>query len=253
MTRSVQGLPCWYELTTPDPVASGAFYGALLGWEVTEVPMGAQSYFLNKRGDKNVSGMMTPDDAAIPPNWCFYIATENADDTAAAVVADGGGQIVAPMDVPGTGRFAILSDAQGAVFGILQPLPGDTGDAYAPDATGHGAWHELMTSDPQAAVAFYRKHFGWGLGEAMDIGAMGPYQLFAAGGGDAGGIMGQPQPDMPPFWGVYFRVDSIDAAQAAIPGLGGRIVNGPMEVPGGAWVLQGIDPQGAYFALTGKR
>ncbi|PWE29060.1 VOC family protein [Pararhodobacter marinus] len=253
MTRSVQGLPCWYELTTSDPAASGAFYGSLLGWETTEVPMGEQSYFLNTRDGKNVSGMMRPPAPDIPPNWCPYFGVESADDTVAGMLADGGQQIVAPTDVPGTGRFAIMADPQGAVFGLLQPLPGDTDEAYAPGQAGHGAWHELMTSDPVAAFGFYRKHLGWAPGEAMDMGAMGTYQLFAAGGGDAGGIMGQPQQGMPSFWGCYFGVPGIDAAQARIVELGGKVVNGPMSVPGDAWIVQAMDPQGAYFALTGPK
>jgi hypothetical protein len=56
-----------------------------------------------------------------------------------------------------------------------------------------------------------------------------------------------------PFWLYYVGVPAIDPAVETITTGGGRVINGPMEVPGGAWIVQGIDPQGAMFALVGMR
>jgi hypothetical protein len=53
-----------------------------------------------------------------------------------------------------------------------------------------------------------------------------------------------------PFWGYYFNVPSIDAGTAKIKAGGGKILNGPMEVPGGQWVVQAMDPWGAAFNLV---
>jgi len=52
---------------------------------------------------------------------------------------------------------------------------------------------------------------------------------------------------------VYFRVDGIERATARIAEAGGQVIHGPMEVPGGGWIVNGIDPDGAMFALTGTR
>ena len=61
-------------------------------------------------------------------------------------------------------------------------------------------------------------------------------------------------PDMPmSTWNHYFWVASIDAAQAAVQANGGQLINGPMQVPGDDWIIQGIDPQGAMFSLVGAR
>lgn len=255
MSDDYHGLPCWYELTTPDPLAAGAFYHAVIGWEVEKAPMEGFEYFLARQGTAMVAGMSKPAMPGIPPNWLTYFAVSDCDATVAAMLADGAGQIVPPSDIPGTGRFAILSDPQGAVFGLLQPLPmqAEQGGAYDPAKPGHGAWHELMSGDPVAGLAFYGRHLGWTASTAMPMGEMGTYQLFAREGRDIGGMMGLPQAGMPPCWLPYTGVTSIDRAKAAVEAGGGRVMQGPMEVPGGAFILQGTDPQGAWFALTGPR
>lgn len=257
MSKDFHGLPCWYEMTAPDPVAAGKFYAAVIGWTVAKAPMEGFDYYLASVGKRQAAGMMAPPMPGIPPNWCVYFAVSDCDATAAAIVADGGAQIAAPADIPGTGRFAIVSDPQGAAFGILQPLPmedGDGGGAYDPATPGFGAWHELMTPDPEAALAFYGKHFGWTPSTVMPMSTeMGNYYLFAGSMGDMGGMMGLPQKGMQPAWLPYLGVASIAKAKTAVEAAGGKVVHGPMEVPGGGWILQGIDPQGAYFALSGPK
>jgi predicted enzyme related to lactoylglutathione lyase len=82
------------------------------------------------------------------------------------------------------------------------------------------------------------------------MGEMGTYQLFAAGGSPAGGLMTKPAAIPQPFWGYYFNVPSIDAAAERVKAAGGKIVMGPHQVPGDQWIVQCTDPQGAYFALV---
>ncbi len=85
------------------------------------------------------------------------------------------------------------------------------------------------------------------------MGPIGTYQLFAAGGTTIGGMMNRP-PQMPvAAWQYYIAVPDIDAAMARATASGGQVINGPMEVPGGAWVINAIDPQGAHFSLVGAR
>jgi predicted enzyme related to lactoylglutathione lyase len=86
----------------------------------------------------------------------------------------------------------------------------------------------------------------------MDMGPMGVYQLMEIGGRDLGGIMTDPAFPRP-AWLVYFRVQSIEEAARRIVHAGGQVINGPMEVPGGGWIVNGLDLEGAMFALTGPR
>ena len=120
---------------------------------------------------------------------------------------------------------------------------------------GEASWHELMTTDAPAALKFYSEIFGWQPSEAMDMGAMGKYYMFNRAHAMIGGMMNKP-PEMaqvPPHWMIYFRVPNINDAADRITMNGGTITNGPMEVPGGDWVVNAIDPQGAAFALHAKK
>ncbi len=110
-----------------------------------------------------------------------------------------------------------------------------------------------MPATGRAAFDFYARQFGWTRDEAMDMGPMGVYQLFAAGGAPIGGMMTRSSQTPAPFWLFYFNVDDIEAAAARITGRGGQIVNGPMEVPGGSWIINALDPQQAMFAVVGPR
>lgn len=123
---------------------------------------------------------------------------------------------------------------------------------------GHVSWHELYSGDFDRDLAFYTGQFGWAKGEAMDMGEMGSYQLVSQTGatdfqGMTGGIMPVIKEMPMPVWLFYFTVGDIDAAVGRVTAGGGTILNGPMEVPGGAWIIQATDPQGAMFALVGSK
>jgi predicted enzyme related to lactoylglutathione lyase len=61
-------------------------------------------------------------------------------------------------------------------------------------------------------------------------------------------------PEAPrPFWLYYFNVDAIDAATTRVTDAGGKIINGPMAVPGDQWIVHGLDPQGAMFGLLAAK
>ncbi|MGB5065786.1 MAG: VOC family protein [Albidovulum sp.] len=252
MAKPKRGKPCWYELTTHDPDGSAHFYGQVLGWATSSAGMEGFDYRLARAGGDMVAGLM-PATPEMPAFWMIYLTVTNCDKTATAIARAGGSIHRAPADIPGTGRFAIVVDPQGAAFGILQPLDDDS-RAYAQMQAGHGCWHELMTSDPKAAMAFYGKHFGWKPGDSIDMGPMGNYDLFRHGKSDIGGMMkrapGMPGPDHP-FWLPYFGTDGVAAAIDRVVSAGGQSLHGPHEVPGGAFIMVGRDPQGALFALVG--
>jgi hypothetical protein len=160
---------------------------------------------------------------------------------------------VPPTDIPNVGRFSVVADPQSAVFALFNSP--NTCDAPLPErgTPGHVGWHELSAADWQKAFAFYSELFGWQKGDAMDMGAMGTYQIFSVGGQPVGGMMNKPPMVPVPNWLYYINVADIDAATDRVKTGGGQILNGPMQVPGGDWIIQGKDPQGAMFALVGKK
>lgn len=257
-TTSTQGTPCWYELGTSSLDGAIAFYGKLFGWSVNKAPMEGFDYRLASAGGDMVAGMMSnAEQHGAPPHWLLYFQVDDCDAFTAQVAQRGGGTLVPPTDIPNTGRFAVLTDPQGAAFGVLTPLPmdpadGQQGGAFNQEASGHGNWHELMSSDPKAALAFYTELLGWTAGDALDMGPMGTYQLIAFGGRNIGGIMGQGQAPRP-AWLPYFGVDDVAGAMATITETGGSILHGPQEVPGPALIAVAMDPQHAAFAIVGPK
>src|SRR5688500_10119997 len=248
MADKLLGSFVWCELLTTDPAAAGPFYSKVVGW--TTAPFGpAYTTFNTKSG--SVGGMMAlPDDAkrmGAPPNWLMYVGTPNVDETATRVAQLRGRVLKQPADIPGTGRFAVVQDPHGATFGIYTPNTPRAAKAK-PDA-GEFSWFELYTPHPDGAWSFYQSLFGWEKTSAMDMGEMGVYQMFGRGGGIPNGGIMKPPPGAPAAWQPYVRVADAKAAAATAQAAGGKIVNGPMEVPGGDWIAQGMDPQGAMFAV----
>jgi predicted enzyme related to lactoylglutathione lyase len=242
----------WYELMTTDTAAGGAFYSKVVGWTTREVgapPMPYTTFELNGVG---MAGMMTlPKDAGPMPAWIGYIHVPDVDACADRVVAAGGKLHKGPTDVPGMLRFAVMLDPQGAPFVLFTAdprMPSPT--RPAPGTPGTIGWHELMAADGDSAFDFYSSQFGWTKGEAHDMGPMGLYQIFDVNGVPTGGIMTKPPQVPAPFWSYYFQVDGIKAAIERIQAGGGTVMNGPLQVPGGSWIVQGTDPQGAFFSLV---
>jgi uncharacterized protein len=146
----------------------------------------------------------------------------------------------------------VAVDPQMATIALVKWLKGGPEQPVELDAPGRVGWHELLAADWEKAWAFYAELFGWQKADA-DIGEMGTYQLFSAGGQTIGGMFTKPSAQPVPFWLFYFNVGDIDLAMKRVKAGSGQILNGPIEVPGDRWIVQCTDPQGAIFALVGKR
>lgn len=245
----------WYELMTSDTEAAQKFYGEVVGWGAQDAG-GGMNYTLFTTGGQPVAGLMAiPEnacEAGSKPGWIGYVAADDVDAMAERIKAEGGGVARAPEDIPGVGRFAVVTDPQGAFFCIMRGI-GEAPPIPPHGTPGHAGWRELHAGDREQAVAFYTKLFGWSLPDKVDMGPMGTYQIFMSDEAQGGGMMTKMPQSPQPFWLYYFNVGDIDAAVARIGKAGGQVMNGPMEVPGGDWIAQGFDPQGAMFAVVGKK
>jgi predicted enzyme related to lactoylglutathione lyase len=243
----------WYELVTEDSKAAADFYAKVVGWSTVDSGMPGMAYTLAQVGARQVAGLMDfPPDMQEPrPAWLGYILTADVDAMAEKVKQAGGAVHREAADIPGIGRFAVVADPQGAVFMLFRG-DGDPAPDLAMGTPGRIDWHELHARDWEKAFAFYQGLFGWEKNQTVDMGAMGVYQTFEIGGAPSGGMMTNPQAPFP-FWLYYFATDDIDAATARITANGGKLMQDPMEVPGGMWIVQAFDPQGAMFAMVGKR
>jgi uncharacterized protein len=248
----------WYELMTSNADAASAFYSKVVGWEIKDAGMSDRSYSILHAGSSMVGGLMAiPERAAAmgaKPMWLGYIFVDDADAFADKAKAAGGAIHHGPEDIPGIGRFAVASDPDGAAFILFKGIPPENPPPPpAPGATGTIGWHELHAGDRERAFAFYSGLFGWKKTDTFDMGPMGVYQLFGTLEGQAGGMFAKSPQTPRPFWLYYFFVDGIDAGAERVKAAGGQITNGPHQVPGGLWIVQGVDPQGAMFALLAAK
>jgi predicted enzyme related to lactoylglutathione lyase len=201
-------------------------------------------------GDTPIGGVMEYPPA--PPHWMAHIAVDDVD-AAARRAEELGGRIQSPpTDIPSVGRFAIVADPRGASFSLFRsnqagPPPDD-------QRMGGIGWRELHTTDHDGVWPFYRELFGWKEVSTLDMGASGTYRVFRhpADPEDVylgGTFDGAALESKPPHWLYYVNVDSMDGALARIREHGGKVLAGPMPVPGGGQSAHCMDPQGARFAI----
>jgi uncharacterized protein len=245
-----RGKFAWYELMTSDVEAAGKFYSDVVGWIAQKVPGNEPQYTTFNIGGAGIAGMVQMSGHT---GWIGYVAVDDVDAHIEKIVAAGGKLWKPATDVPGMLRFAVMSDPQGAAIVVFSPHPAmPSPERPASPTPGTIGWHELYTTDLEGGFEFYSKIFGWTKVSDMDMGPAGTYRIFDQGDhrpmGD-GGMMTK-APHIPASsWTFYFNVDSIKAAMERVKAGGGQILNGPDQVPGGGWIMQGQDRQGARFAL----
>jgi predicted enzyme related to lactoylglutathione lyase len=243
----------WYELMTSDPEAARKFYGDVVGWGVQD---GTDGYRLFTTEGRGVAGLMElPEhvrEGGGQPCWMGYISVDDVDEAVEEIEEEEGEVHRAPFEIPGIIRLAVVADPQGAVFVVAKGLI-EAPPESAPGTPGTVGWHELYAEDAEEAFAFYESLFGWTKTDTMDMGPSGVYRMFAMGGPTVGGMMDKPEQVPVACWLFYFNVPALDAAIERLKAGGGQVIVGPIEVPGGLWIVQGTDPQGAHFALVAPK
>lgn len=252
--RNPHGTPIWYELLSPDPDASKAFYDDVIGWTVGPKPEGDIDYrMIEASPGEAVGGLMrlSPEmvQGGAKPTWLFYIGVDDVDEAVAKITAAGGSIHLPAFDMPGVGRMAMVADPQGNPFYVMRGESDEPSRSW--DRTGMGKcnWHELSTSDHAAGNAFYAEIFGWTYPDKMTMPQdMGDYVFAAVDGETFGATMKASL--QPPGWLFYFRAPDIEAAAAKVKAHGCPIHAGPMEVPGGDMIIVATDPHGAMFGVA---
>lgn len=251
----------WYELLTTDADAAARFYGAVVGWTFSPPMPGGMDYRMIQRGDGgNAGGVLAltgeMQAGGARPTWLPYLHAADVDAEVAAIFAEGGESLMPATDLP-VGRIAMVKDPQGVVIYLMNPVPppgmeGMESDVFSVTEPQRVRWNELASPDLAGSKAFYSKHFGFEFNNSMPMGELGDYCFMEHGGRTLGAMM-QAQPGQPTAWLMYFGVPSIAAAKALVEANGGMVLMGPHEVPGGEWVIIGVDPQGAGFGLVGPK
>lgn len=255
------GMPIWYELLTSDVDGAARFYREIVGWTTQSFPGDAgMDYTVWQVDGTGIGGVARPPaNAAMAPTWLGYFHVADVDAKVAEVEAAGGSVTMPASDIAGVGRIALVADPQGVAFYLMTPAPPPgmesvENSSFHETLPGRCDWNELVTSDQAAALPFYGKLLGWTSDEVMPMGPMGDYTFLDCAGTRIGAMMNRAAPEQPLKWTFYFKVPDVDAAAPRIGELGGTVLLGPMEVPGGQRVVLALDPQGASVGfVSGER
>ena len=240
--QSVRGLFVWHELKTPDANAAHSFYSKAIGWK--SQPWEEDPSYVMFAARRGPVGATTSGNGT-DPHWLPYIGTGDIEKTVKQA-QEQGGSVVTDIDSLASGsRYAVLKDPFGASFGVYESAE-DYG-TMTPPQPGEHSWHELMTGDFRAAFDFYSSLFGWQKMDEHDMGELGTYMTWGLNGRELGGMF-KAMEGAPPAWLGYVHVKDVQQTARKVKSAGGKVVLGPMEVPGGDWIVTAVDPQGAMFA-----
>lgn len=243
---------CWINLMTPKAEAAKVFFAELLGWgyrPMPEVPGG----HLIEVGGLTAGAVMDLDVGMAPPGTPPAIGVLVRVDDARATIEKAitlGGKADPPMDVRKNGRMGLLTDPNGALLGLWEPMA-EVG--FACDSRAHGAptWFETLTSDDARAVAFYGALFGWTAKAEHPAPGM-TYHVLSLDGVSIGGAMrvGPPMPPVPSHWATTFAVRGIDDVAARCVTLGGELCMPVHGLDGVGRFAQLKSPQGVSFSVV---
>jgi len=232
----IPGKFVWLDLLTDDLAGSRKFYGEMFGWSFASVS-GVNSMLEiepEKRGDR-VS------------QWLSYVSVADVDDAVALFESNGGELHYGPLDIPGRGRAALVTDAQGGYVALLRSESGDPPDGAEPGENDF-MWVDYVADDTDQAIDFLGTAFGW-TSELRFSTDEGDYYVFSQGDEPRAGMFKNPWTQVRPNWLPYVRVADARAAADRATSLGATVVLEPQDDIRNGSVAIVLDPSGAGLVL----
>ncbi len=119
---------------------------------------------------------------------------------------------------------------------------------------GVPCWVDTSQPDPESAIAFYSRLFGWDIADVMPPESETPYFVARLRGQDVAAVMPLP-PDAPPMamWNTYIWVESADETASKVLEAGGTTLAAPFDAEGAGRMAVFADPEGATFCVWEAR
>ncbi len=256
------GKVVWHDLLTDEPEASRRFYGELFGWEFEELGLRVGTfrsinYTLIRHHGRLIGGMvdtsrLNRDREVDISQWIVLLSVEDIDQAVATLSEAGGTVFTPPTDLADRGRIAVVADAQGALFSMLQTRDGDPADTVP--GIGDFLWDELWAADVEQATVFYQRLANYDAeNRFVEDDSAGDqssgYRVLSTNGTPRVGILANPVEGLQPVWVTYIRVEDPAAVTAKVNALGGQILLDAQQRDIGGRVALIAGPSGEGIAL----
>ena len=149
-TAAKPGEPCWIDLLSSDTDVATTFYGDVFGWTAETAGPGVRrlhQLLQGRHARRRLHEQRPGHDGGMPDAWAIYLASDDAQATVDAAVANGGGVMLAPMEIPAIGYMAYVTDPSGAAVGLFQATGDMTFGYDGVASTATPTWFELFTKD----------------------------------------------------------------------------------------------------------
>ncbi|MEZ5990416.1 MAG: VOC family protein [Planctomycetota bacterium] len=254
MSQNPFGHFVWHDCMSKDPARSKAFYSELFGWRTQAWNMGEMVYEMLKATDDEADlfgGLNKVPDENMPSHWISYLSVEDIDAATARAEDLGATVLHPPTEIPTVGRFSIIQDPAGAAVALYRsdnPQPPRGMEQMKP---GLPCWMELITHEPEKAIAFYGELCGW-TNESKDMGSGMTYHTQRNGDAGIGGVMKAPMAEIPSHWYPYFLAGDLATTHARALELGATQIMPPTDIGEGMGAFSVLhDPTGAVIGLYG--
>ncbi|MEU6870887.1 VOC family protein [Streptomyces sp. NPDC046751] len=248
MAVQPEGTPCWADAMFTDVEGAKSFYGDVLGWTFSESSSEFGDYTQAYADGKAVAAVVPPMPGQEGQSaWCLYLASPDAEATAAKIRANGGETLMDPMRVGDFGTMLLARAPGGVAFGVWQAGVHEGFEAQG--VPGAFCWAEVFTREPAKSDAFFPAVFPYTVVKLADEHV--DFRMYEVGDRTVMGRMKMGDefpPEVPPFLNVYFTVADCDAAVAKATERGAVLRFGPMTMPFGRFAAL-TDPQGATFSV----
>ncbi|MFW0773969.1 VOC family protein [Paenarthrobacter nitroguajacolicus] len=244
------GEPCWADLQTRDVAAAKSFYEQIFGWTYKDLPTPDGRSYAQAFVKDQLVAVIAPQNpmqeaAGMRGQWNVYISATDTEEIAEDAVHAGGKLQFGPEAVADTGVLAFIEPPGGGTTGIWQA--GTHVGSHLFNEPGALAWAELLTPEPQAAVAFFQQLFGHEVTEyPQDDG--GSYSTLMVKGDEVAGIVPADEGDEA-GWQIYFGVADLRKAVEAAAAAGGELLVEPEDRPEAGSLATIQDPQGGVLSL----
>jgi predicted enzyme related to lactoylglutathione lyase len=238
----------WMDLLTDKVPEVKKFYGELLGWEFEGEDKADAPYTLIKFEGKPIGGIVYTDlkKGVNESQWLSYLSVPDVDQAAEYVQTHGGKVYRQPWDLNDRGRLSVVADPEGALLVLFKAIGGDPAD-HKPEID-EWLWNELLTSDVDSALAFYKGLAGYNE-ETTELTPEHKYHMLLINSKPRAGIVKIPFENVKPNWLPYVRVEDPAALVKKVEALGGRVYLAPTEEIRKGSIAVIIDPSGAAMAL----